>query len=110
MSPTTSNVIFFIDKNNLQIDGKVDDVKPHGDLKKKIDSFGIYTQIIDGHDVEDICDSISNAKEANMPSCIIANTIKGKGVSFMEGIAKWHGKSLTDEEYVQAIKDLGGNI
>ena len=105
-----SNVIFFIDKNNLQIDGKVDDVKPHGDLKKKIESFGIYTQILDGHDVEDICDSISNAKEANMPSCIIANTIKGKGVSFMEGIAKWHGKSLTDEEYVQAIKDLGGNI
>ena len=105
-----SNVIFFIDKNNLQIDGNVDEVKPHRDLKKKIESFGIYTQVIDGHDVEEISDSIANAKEANIPSCIIANTIKGKGVSFMENVAKWHGKSLTEEEYVLAMKELGGNI
>lgn len=103
-----SNVILFIDKNNLQIDGKVDDIKSHNDLRKKIESFGLYVQVIDGHSFEDIMDSVSNAKEANVPSCIIANTIKGKGVSFMEDQVSWHGKSLSAEEYNQALKELGG--
>ena len=105
-----SNVIFFIDNNNLQIDGKVSDIKPHVNLKKKIESFGIYTQVIDGHDFQEILDSVNNAKEASVPSCIIANTIKGKGVSFMENNVKWHGKSLNDEEYKIAISELGGNV
>lgn len=103
-----SNVIFFIDNNNLQIDGKVDEIKPHYNLKKKIEGFGIYTQIIDGHSFDDIIDSIKNAKESKMPSCIIAKTIKGKGVSFMENQVSWHGKSLSIEEYNQAIYELGG--
>ena len=105
-----SNIIFFIDNNNLQIDGKVSDIKPHVNLKKKIENFGIYTQVIDGHDFQDILDSVNNAKESNMPSCIIANTIKGKGVSFMENNVKWHGKSLNEEEYKIALQELGGKI
>lgn len=105
-----SNVIFFIDNNNLQIDGNVDAIKTHLNLKKKIESFGIYTQIIDGHSFDDILDSINNAKEANMPSCIIAKTIKGKGVSFMENQVTWHGKSLNEEQYKQAIEELGGDL
>ena len=105
-----SNVIFFIDNNELQIDGKVDEIKPHYNLKKKIESFGIYTQIIDGDSFDDIIDSIKNAKESNMPSCIIAKTTKGKGVSFMENQVSWHGKSLNEAEYNQAIRELGGDI
>lgn len=105
-----SNVIFFIDNNNLQIDGKVSEIKTHVNLKKKIESFGIYTQVIDGHDFQDILDSVNNAKTSNMPSCIIANTVKGKGVSFMENNVKWHGKSLNDEEYKIAMQELGGKI
>ena len=103
-----SNVIFFIDNNNLQIDGKVSEIKPHLDLKNKIESFGIYTQVIDGHDFNEIISSIDYAKNSKKPSCIIANTIKGKGASFMENQAAWHGKSLNEEQYMQAMKELGG--
>ena len=104
-----SNVILFIDKNNLQIDGKVEDIKSHRDLKEKIESFGLYTQEINGHSFDEIKKAINKAKEAKMPSCIIANTIKGKGISFMENEVAWHGKSLNDEEYKQAMKELEEN-
>ncbi len=101
-----SNVILFIDKNNLQIDGRVEDIKSHRDLKKKIESFGLYTQEIDGHNFNEIEKAVANAKESNLPSCIIANTIKGKGISFMENQVAWHGKSLNDDEFKQAMEEL----
>ena len=105
-----NNVIFFIDNNGLQIDGKVDEVMPHGDLKKKIEGFGISVTKIKGHDFDQIFDAINEAKRNNKPSCIILDTIKGKGISFMENQVSWHGKSLSDEEYKIAKEELKGEI
>ncbi len=101
-----SNLILIIDKNGLQIDGTTEEVKPSRDLKVKIESFGINVQEIDGHDFNKILDSIQNAKQSNKPNCIIANTVKGKGVSFMENQVSWHGKAMSEEEYKLAISEL----
>lgn len=101
-----SNLILFIDNNGLQIDGTIEEVKNVDNLKEKFQSFGFNVQEINGHDFNQIINSVKIAKESNKPNCIIAKTIKGKGVSFMENQVKWHGKSLTEEEYLQAMKEL----
>lgn len=100
------NLIMFVDNNNLQIDGNIKDVKSIDNLAEKFNSFGMYVQSIDGHDFNQILNSIDNAKLSKKPSIIIANTIKGKGVSFMENQVKWHGKSLSKDEYEIAKKEL----
>ncbi|MCG8500439.1 MAG: transketolase, partial [Firmicutes bacterium] len=72
-------------------------------------SFGWHVMTINGHNIEEISDAIDKAKEAKgIPSIIIAKTVKGKGVSFMEGKNIWHGKPIGDEEYNQAMAELGG--
>lgn len=101
-----SSLIAIIDHNGLQIDGTVESVKKLEHLQEKIESFGMQVQVIDGHDISAIIQAIQQAKNSERPSCIIANTIKGKGVSFMENKVEWHGKSLTDEEYEMAMKEL----
>lgn len=101
-----NNLIAFIDNNNLQIDGTIKDVKSVDNLKEKVESFGFYVQEIDGHNLTQIIESIKNAKASNKPNIIIAKTIKGKGISFMENKVEWHGKSLTDEEYNLAMQEL----
>ena len=101
-----SNVIPIIDKNGLQIDGSTDEIKPNVNLKKKIESFGITTYEIDGHNINKIIDTIKRIQKQNKPCCIIANTVKGKGVSFMENQVAWHGKSMTEEEYNMAMNEL----
>ncbi len=97
----------FIDKNGLQIDGTTDEVMSLGDLKAKMEAFGFATDVIDGHDFDQILTALDKFTEGK-PHCIIANTIKGKGVSFMENAVGWHGKAPNAEQLEQARKDLGG--
>lgn len=94
-----NNLILFVDNNGLQIDGTIKDVKNVDNLEEKFNSFGFYVQRINGHNFDEILTSVSNAKKSNKPNVIIANTIKGKGISFMENKVQWHGKKLTNEEY-----------
>ena len=102
-----NNLIVFLDNNNLQIDGNIKDVKSVDKLEEKFESFGFYAQNIDGHNISQIIESIQNAKKSNKPNIIIAKTIKGKGVSFMEDNVSWHGKAIkTKEEYDIAMKEL----
>ncbi|MBR3302007.1 MAG: transketolase [Firmicutes bacterium] len=98
----------FIDKNGLQIDGTTDEVMSLGDLKAKMEAFGFAMDEIDGHDFDQILTALDKFTEGK-PHCIIANTVKGKGVSFMENAVGWHGKAPNAEQLEQARKDLGGN-
>ena len=101
------NIVAFVDSNKVQLDGTVKEVLDTGDLKAKFESFGFFTQSIDGHNVEAISDAIDRAKAAKgRPSMIILNTIKGKGISFMEGKCEWHGKTPNDEQFKMAFDEL----
>ena len=100
------NLVAIIDRNNLQIDGCTENIKALGDLAAKIKSFGWNVIEIDGHDLNQIYDAIELAKAAPLPTAIIAHTIKGKGISFMENNAGWHGKAPKKEEFESAMKEL----
>lgn len=103
------NLVAIIDWNGLQIDGKNDDVMTVKPIDKKFESFGWNVISIDGHNIGQIIDALDQAREfKGKPTAIIAKTIKGKGVSFMEDIAGWHGKAPNDEEAEMAVKELGG--
>ena len=105
------NLCVIVDSNGLQIDGKVQEVKGLDNIQGKFESFGFHTICIDGHNINQIIDAFESAKlTKGKPTVIIAKTIKGKGVSFMEGKAQWHGKAPKKEEYEQAMKELGGEI
>lgn len=101
-----NNLVLIVDNNGLQIDGSVETVKSLQNLEEKIKSFGFNVQNIDGHDHKQILDAFDHTNKSERPNCIIAKTIKGKGISFMENKVEWHGKSLTDEEYEIAMKEL----
>lgn len=109
-----SQLVAFIDRNNIQIDGTTEDVMPLEDLKGKWESFGWHVIEIDGHNVERIIDATSQARAvSNRPTVIIAHTIPGKGVDFMEYNYKWHGISPNAEQAKEALEDLrtlGGQI
>lgn len=101
------NLICIIDRNGLQIDGCTENVMALGDLKSKLESFDWFVQTIDGHDFDEIISAYNDAKEnKESPSVIIANTIKGKGISFMENQASWHGKAPNDEQLINALAEL----
>lgn len=101
------NLCVIVDHNGLQIDGTVEEVAGLVDIKEKFECFGFYTIEIDGHDIEEIIQAFQAARqEKGRPTAIVANTIKGKGVSFMEGKAGWHGKAPNKEEYEEAINEL----
>jgi len=100
------NLIAIIDRNGLQIDGSTECVKSLGNLSDKISAFGWNVLEIDGHDICQIYDSIEKAKQMNCPVAIIANTVKGKGVSFMENNAGWHGKAPNKDDYERALLEL----
>ena len=104
------NLIAFVDRNKLQIDGSTEDIKAIGSAAEKFKAFGWNTFEIDGHDFNEIYCAIEDAKRLKnqKPTVIIANTIKGKGVSFMENQAGWHGKAPNDEQLAQALAELGG--
>lgn len=101
------NLIAFLDHNGLQIDGPITEVMSPEPVLDKWKAFGWHVQVIDGHNVEAILEAIEEAKKVpGQPSMIIANTIKGKGVSFMEGQAGWHGTAPSEEQVMQALEDL----
>ena len=101
-----NNLIAIIDRNKLQIDGCTEDVMSLGDVASKIKAFGWDTLEIDGHNYEEIFNAIEIAKKSQKPFAIVAKTIKGKGVSFMENQAGWHGKAPNDEQLAQALEEL----
>ena len=99
----------FVDWNGLQIDGKNEDVITVAPIDEKFKSFGFDVQMIDGHDFEAIAAAVEAAKKVKgKPQAIIAKTVKGKGVSFMEDQAGWHGKAPDDAQAKQAVEELGG--
>lgn len=101
------NLCVIVDNNNLQIDGTIEEVMSPYPIDEKFKSFGFNVINIDGNDIEDILRAFKQAREVkNMPTCIVAKTIKGKGVSFMENKAEWHGKAPSEEEFNIAIREL----
>ncbi len=104
------NLCVIVDNNNLQIDGKIEDIVNPYPIDEKFKSFGFQIINIDGNDIEEIIKAFEVAKNIkDKPTCIIAKTIKGKGVSFMENKAEWHGKAPNEEQYKIAIKELENN-
>jgi len=101
------NLVFIIDNNNLQIDGPIDEVNSPYPIDKKFEAFNFHVINIDGHNFDEIDAAFKEAKATKgMPTAIIAKTIKGKNVSFMENQAGWHGKAPNEEEYKIAMADL----
>ena len=101
-----NNLVAIIDRNMLQIDGNTENVMALGDLSAKLKSFGWNVIEIDGHDIEQIYEAIENAKKSDKPSVIVAKTIKGKGVSFMENNPGWHGTAPKEPDYIKALEEL----
>ncbi len=101
------NLIIILDSNKVQLDGTIREILDTGDLESKFSSFGFNVISIDGHDVKQIADAIDKGKATKgKPTIIIANTIKGKGISFMEGKCKWHGKTPCEKEFTAAFDEL----
>lgn len=102
------NLIAIIDRNNYQIDGCTEDVMALDSVETKLKAFNWETVVIDGHDIEQIYNALQAAKNntSGMPFAIIADTVKGKGVSFMENTAAWHGKAPNDEQFEKALEEL----
>ncbi len=101
------NLCVIVDNNNLQIDGVISEVMSPYPIDKKFKDFGFEVIKIDGHDFKSIIDAFEEAKRIKgKPTAIIAKTVKGKGVSYMENEAGWHGKAPKEEEYIQAMKEL----
>ena len=101
------NLCVILDYNHLQIDGTVEEVKGLNNIEGKFKSFGFNTITVDGHNISQLIDAFETAKMTKgMPTIIIAKTIKGKGVSFMENKVEWHGKAPNEEEYKQALAEL----
>ena len=103
------NLCAILDWNKVQLDGPTAEIMPTGDLRRKFDDFGWYTIECDGHDVAALNAAFDLAETVKgRPVMILADTIKGKGVSFMEGKNTWHGKPIDDESFEKAMKELGG--
>lgn len=101
-----SNLTIFVDYNNLQIDGSIEEVNSPYPIDKKFEAFNWHVITIDGHDFNQIEKAVADAEKIDKPVCIIAKTTKGKGVSFMENSCDWHGKAPNDEQYEIAMSDL----
>lgn len=102
------NLVAIVDNNGLQIDGRVDEVMTLGDIAKKFEAFGWQVEACDGHDIHELYSKLTMLKDTrdSKPKCLICKTIKGRGVSFMENEAGWHGKAPNDKQYMQAINEL----
>ena len=105
------NLCVIIDNNNLQIDGQIEKVGVINNITEKFQSFGFNTINIDGHNIDSIIDACTTAKQTKgKPTVIIAKTVKGKGVSFMENQAGWHGKAPNEEQYNLAMEELNNML
>lgn len=101
------NLVVIIDNNHLQIDGTVEEVCSPYPIDEKLKSFGLHVITIDGNDMSQIASAMAEARETKgKPAAIVMKTIKGKGVSFMENQAGWHGKAPSEEEYLSGMKEL----
>lgn len=101
-----SNLTAFVDYNNLQIDGTIEEVNSACPIDKKFEAFNWHTIVIDGNDFEQIEKALKEAETVDKPVAIIARTVKGKGVSYMENAVNWHGAAPNDELYEQAMSEL----
>ena len=103
-----NNLTAIVDRNNIQISGPIEEVMPLEPLRKKYQAFGWHVLEINGHSFEEIIEAFAQAKSVwGKPTIIIAHTIAGKGVSFMENLPEWHGKAPTPQEAEKALKELG---
>jgi len=102
------NLLAILDWNGVQLDGASDEIMPMGDVRAKFGAFGWHTIECDGHNIGALCDAYSRAREIkNVPTIVLARTIKGRGVSFMEGKNTWHGKAISDKDFAIAMRELG---
>ncbi|MBM6832609.1 transketolase [Megamonas hypermegale] len=106
------NLVVFVDNNRLQLDGTCEEVMPNIDLGKRFEAFGYEVFYIDGHNMEEIVATLDKIRASHngLPKAVIANTIKGRGVSFMENQVGWHGVAPNDEQYKQAMEELEGGL
>jgi transketolase len=106
------NLVVFVDNNRLQIDGTTDEVMPLQDIEKKFQAFGFETKRIDGHSMEAIVETLDEVRETKngLPKCIVLDTVKGKGVSYMENVADWHGVAPNDIEFELALAEIAGGL
>jgi len=104
------NLVIFVDNNRLQNDNTCDIVMPTGDLAKKFEAFGCETSRINGHSIAEIVKALDSirGKKSQKPFCIVANTVKGQGVSFMENVVAWHGMAPNDAQFAQALAEIEG--
>ena len=103
------NLTAFVDNNGLQIDGNIEDVMNPGPIDKKFEAFGWNVLKINGHDYDEIRSAIDKAKNTKgKPTVVVCDTVKGKGVSFMENNAGWHGNAPNKEQCEQALSEIGG--
>ena len=101
------NLVVIVDNNNLQIDGAIDEVNSPYPIDKKFEAFNFHVIKINGHDFDEIRSALKEARETKgMPTAIIMNTVKGKGVSFMENQVSWHGSAPNEEQYNIAMEEL----
>ena len=102
------NLCVIVDNNNLQIDGSIEEVMSSYPIDEKFESFGFHVIKVDGHNIQELITAFNEAKATKgRPTAIIAKTVKGKGVSFMENQVGWHGKAPNEEQYNTAMHDLG---
>lgn len=102
------HVIAFVDYNHLQIDGTIEEIMGNVNVAGRFEAFGWNVLTIDGHKIEEILQAIDSAKETKgIPTMIVMNTVKGKGVSFMENQVGWHGSAPSVDQVAQALKELG---
>lgn len=108
------NFIVFVDVNHLQLDGTCEEVMPNGDLGEKFRAFGWDVCCFNGNDMEEVCKALdwcySDEAKNGKPKALIGETIKGKGVSFMENQVGWHGVAPNDEQYAQAMEELKAQL
>ena len=105
------NLVVIIDNNGLQIDGNITDVMNPYPYKEKLEGFGFHVEAINGHDFNEIEAALNTAKTVKgQPTAIVMSTVKGKGVSFMENLASWHGVAPNDAQYEQAMAELNAKM
>ena len=105
------NLCAILDWNGVQLDGTTEEIMPMGDTEAKFRSFGWHTILCDGHDIAALTEALAEARTVRgQPTILLARTIKGKGVSFMENSPAWHGAAPNGEQYEQAMKDLDAHL
>lgn len=104
------NLVCILDNNRVQVNGTNEEIMPIGNPAEKARAFGWTVREIDGHDISQVTDILHWHNNTGMPLFVVAHTTKGKGVSFMEGDYRWHGKAPSEDEYQRALRELEGGM